>query len=386
MKIYSYLEENTKHIIFTPGNQSSLKEDFLDALQSYWKKLRITLIDTNLIDDWLVVILKSLQDKNSEDTLKINVTSYNLSLYFNQLQLTHKYLSPYKFELPAKDNNVILDSSEIDKFLQDVYIDLNKDFRNYEKSVVEKIITGNILQNKLKSFEEYRRIFFDSVDYRNNFIDSMSVTFSSFFRNPSFYAFLRNDVLKKMKNFYSFNLWSAGCSSGMEAFSLAIILYEEGLLNKASIYATDFNENILQIGKNGIYSKKILPEIQKNYKKSGGENSIWDYFEDKGTYIQIKPFIKNKINFFNHDLTNDSVFKEFDIIICRNVFIYFNDELKNKVLNLFYESMKDSGYLGLGSCENVHYYNFTDKFIQYKKGYNIYRKSITGILEVGTIE
>jgi chemotaxis protein methyltransferase CheR len=364
------------------------KEEFSRELNGYWKKLRINFIDIPVLESWIIQILENLVYKNSMGTTVIYVTSYSLSIYLNRLGIDHVYLSPYKDLYSEKmiKEDLLITSKEIGDFLEEMHRVLGKDFRNYDGSLFENAVKKFMVKNYIPNFKDFREYILNDETLRNDFIDSMSITFSSFFRDKEFFKFLRETILPKMKSHYHLNIWSAGCSNGMEAYSIAIILFELGLLDRSYIYATDFNSNILQIGKNAMYSKDVMNEVEKSYKESGGSESINKYFNDCESYVKVKDFIRDKVVFFKHDLTNDGNFNEFNIILCRNVLIYFNDELKKTVLKLFYDSMTDSGYLGLGSSESIHLLNYDDNFIQYKQGFNIYRKSIEGLMEVGRFE
>jgi chemotaxis protein methyltransferase CheR len=168
-------------------------------------------------------------------------------------------------------------------------------------------------------------------------------------------------------------LWSAGCSSGEEVYSMAILLERLGLLNISIVYATDFNKAILEDAKNGVYSKETCELGLSNYNEVGLDDELSNYVINHDKFVIIKNYIREKVNFFQHNLVIDGSFNEFDIIICKNVLIYFDDNLQQVVFQLFYDSLKFGGYLVLGKSEMVHV-SFADKFQRYKDDSKIFKK------------
>ena len=173
------------------------------------------------------------------------------------------------------------------------------------------------------------------------------------FRDPSFYAALRNQVIPILKTYPSIKIWHAGCATGEEVYSTAIVLHEEGFLERAQLYATDFNSEALKTLTHGIYELNAFRKYTNSYMLSGGKAAFSDYYHARYGSAKMHDFLKEKIVISKHNLVCDGVFGEMHLIICRNVMIYFNKELCNRVLKLFLNSLCHRGFLCLGSKESM---------------------------------
>jgi chemotaxis protein methyltransferase CheR len=178
------------------------------------------------------------------------------------------------------------------------------------------------------------------------------------FRDPPFYKSLRETVLKRLATYPFIKVWIAGCATGQELYSIAILLREEELLSRSVIYATDINQKSLQVAKDGIYPLENMKSYTSNYQKAGGTKSFSEYYKAKYNSVIFDKALKQNIVFAPHNLSVDRSFNEFQLVVCRNVLIYFNQQLQNKVINLFYESLCPFGFLGLGNKESL---LFSDK-------------------------
>ena len=194
------------------------------------------------------------------------------------------------------------------------------------------------------------------------------------YRDPLFYKALREEVAPVLRDLPAIKVWHAGCASGEEVYSMAILLKEEKLYNKSIIYATDFNEKVLQTSKEGVYPIDRIKEYTRNYIQSGGRSSLADYYRAKYDFVIMNRNLRKNIVFADHNLVTDSAFGEMDVILCRNVLIYFNHELQNRVLKLFFDSLSHGGFLCLGSKETVRYSDLSDDFKTVSKDQRIYRK------------
>ncbi|MEI7662852.1 MAG: CheR family methyltransferase [Bacteroidota bacterium] len=179
----------------------------------------------------------------------------------------------------------------------------------------------------------------------------MNVT--EFFRNPLTFLAVREKVLTYLDSFPHIKIWSAGCSTGQEAVTLTILLDELGILHKSQIYASDINPFVVEEAQNGLYSLEMIENSRANYKLSGGTGDFDNYFTIKDGYAQIKDYLKDKILFFQHSLLNKGAFNEFHLVLCRNVLIYFDQNLQNSVLDLFFRSLDMNGFLVLGESESI---------------------------------
>jgi chemotaxis protein methyltransferase CheR len=194
------------------------------------------------------------------------------------------------------------------------------------------------------------------------------------FRDQEFYKSLREQVIPILKTYPFIKIWHAGCATGEEAYSMAVIMQEAGLYDRTTIYATDFNQHALNRAKEGIFSNKMMKEYAINYQLSGGEKSFSDYYTSKYDNVIMNQSLKKNIVWANHNLVTDSVFAEVNLILCRNVLIYFDHNLQNKVQKIFYESLINGGILCLGSKEGLRFSDFNDKYIELDKKQRIFKK------------
>lgn len=248
------------------------------------------------------------------------------------------------------------------------------DFSGYSRASLLRRFRRYMEVYKINTFVELK---YELINNQNNFIvllNEIVVNVSEFFRDPNFFKSLRKNILPYLESYPSINIWSAGCSYGEEIYSLNILLKEQGLQGKSRLYATDISSNALDNSKKGIYFTKDFKDYSNNYFASGGKESLNEYFVFNGNRAIINSELKKNILFTNHNLATDSVFKEFQLIMCRNVLIYFNEELQEKALNLFYESLPIYGFLALGNKENLRFSSVYDKFQVIDSVEKIYQK------------
>lgn len=274
--------------------------------------------------------------------------------------------------------NSILKESELsdellNEFLNAIYEKYGYDFRNYQRSSIKRRVKITMNRLGVNGFYEFKNEVLTNLTIFEELFFDFSINVTSFFRNPEVFKYLREEILPYLNTFHHIKIWNAGCSTGEEPYSIAIILDELGILNKSQIYATDFNPVILKKASNGFFSLDNLNADELNYKNSGGVKNFRDYFEFNNYNMSIKSYLKNKILFFNHNLVTDGVINEFQLIICRNVFIYFDEDLKIKVINLFNDSLIRNGFLLLGDSENI---SQPEKqgFKVENKSYKVYKK------------
>jgi chemotaxis protein methyltransferase CheR len=206
-------------------------------------------------------------------------------------------------------------------------------------------------------------------------LSDFSINVTEMFRDPSFYHSFREKVIPMLKEYPSVRIWHAGCSTGEEVYSMAILLHEEGLHEKAKIYATDINESVLETAKQGTFPLKRMQLYTRNYLNSGGTRSFSEYYTIKDEDAIFHPFLSKNIVFALHNLAVDHSFNEFHVIICRNVMIYFNSFLQNRVHDLFYNSLILSGVLGLGKKESITLTSYKSYYEEIDSNEKLYRKS-----------
>ena len=264
---------------------------------------------------------------------------------------------------------------ELKDFLESINTKYDFDFRQYSLNSMVRTVLLGMERMRCDKIESLQAKVLGSTDCFYDLLQSLTIPVSEMFRDPSYYQSIREKVIPVLKTYPSLNVWVAGCGTGEEVYSLAILLLEENLLERATIYATDINPKNLETARQGIYSLKLIPHYAENYLKSGGQKKLSDYYTQNVNSISIHSKLKDNITFADHSLATDAVFSETQFISCRNVLIYFNRELQNKVFKLFYESLCRKGFLGLGSKETIQFSQWTTKFDPLVKKERIFQKN-----------
>ena len=205
-------------------------------------------------------------------------------------------------------------------------------------------------------------------------IGSLTIPVSEMFRDPTYFLALREKVVPLLRTYPSLKIWIAGCSTGEEVYSLAILLQEEALLERSILYATDINPRTLEKAKKGVFDLEEIQRSAQNYLKSGGKRLLSDYYTVASDSVTFHRALKKNITFSDHSLVTDAVFSETHLISCRNVLIYFDRELQDKVFGLFHESLCRRGFLGLGSKETIQFSQHAKYFDPFAKKDRIYQK------------
>jgi chemotaxis protein methyltransferase CheR len=251
----------------------------------------------------------------------------------------------------------------------------NYDFSNYAMSSFKRRIQRVLELDRLNSVDALIKKLETNPDYFQAFVSEITVNVTEMFRDPSFWRVLRDKVIPNiLLNHDKISIWHAGCSSGEEVFSMAILLKEMGLLDKAKIVATDLDKAIITKAKAGKVPMKNMDLNEKNYIRFQGTGSLKDYYhEEDGVAILDKSLVEN-VSFREHDLVMGNTFSKFDLVLCRNVMIYFNQTLQNKVLNLLHDSLFKYGYLIIGSKESLIWCEIANKFIVANNEEKVYKK------------
>lgn len=205
-------------------------------------------------------------------------------------------------------------------------------------------------------------------------LQDFSITVTEMFRDPDFYKSLREHVIPLLRTYPFIRIWHAGCSTGEEAYSMAILLTEEGLYDRTTIYATDFNEQALIKAREGIFPNDAMKEYTLNYQLAGGRESFAGYYSSHYGMAMMEQSLRKNIVWSNHNLATDSVFAEVHLVLCRNVLIYFDRDLQNKVQKLFYESLVKGGTLCLGSRESLRFTDFHHEYADVDRKNRIFKK------------
>jgi len=267
---------------------------------------------------------------------------------------------------------------EISLLLEAIFNKYGYDFRNYSKAHIKRRILHRLSLSGLDNISAMTHKAIYDKNFASQILLDFSINVTEMFRDPDFYFFIRKEVIPILKTYPFIKIWHAGCATGEEVYSMAILLKEENLYDRTQIYATDFNAKVIKSAKDGIYSIKNIKDFTRNYQKAGGKESFSDYYTANYNSVIIDNSLKKNIVFSEHNLVTDSVFAEVNMIICRNVLIYFNRDLQNKVMNLFNDSLVPGGILGLGTKESLQFlekgknYNCIDlKNKIYRKKYNV---------------
>ena len=264
---------------------------------------------------------------------------------------------------------------ELDLFLEAVYRKYGYDFRSYSRASLRRRVQNQIEKLKVNNMCELIHLVLNDEKIFVNIFDHMTVNVTEMFRDPLFYTSFRDNIIPQLKSYPSFKIWHAGCSTGQEVYSMCILLQEAGLYDKAQIYATDIDHNVLEKAKKGIYPIETASLYSQNYQDSGCLNSLSDYYTSRYDSIIMDSSLKKNIIFADHDLVTDQVFSEMQIIICRNVLIYFNQSLQDRVFRLFSNSLDYGGYLCLGSKESMRFSNCYKIYDTVDNKYKMYKKT-----------
>lgn len=242
---------------------------------------------------------------------------------------------------------------EINLLFEGIYQRYGYDFRDYGKAHAKRRINHRLALSGISSVSELQhRILYDE-SFFHLVLQDLSINTTEMFRDPEFFLSVREQVIPVLKTYPFIKIWHAGCSTGEEVYSMAIMLKEEGLLGRTQIYATDFNPSVLQKAREAIYPVSQMKEYTRNYLKSGGKFSFSDYYNARYDSAILKKTLKENIVFADHNLVTDSVFGEMNLVMCRNTLIYFNKNLQDKVVGLFRDSLVPGGFLCLGSKESI---------------------------------
>ena len=248
-----------------------------------------------------------------------------------------------------------IENTEMNNLLAAVQDTIGVELSDYAQSSLQRrIIRFNEIA-RIANMDELIKKIRNESGFAVHFINEITVNVSEMFRDPSFWAIIRDSVLTELSNRSIINIWHAGCSQGEEVFTMAIILKEAGLLSKTRITATDINVNTLKIAENGIFLLKSQELNHKNYVRYGGKGLLSDYYKVVENKVHFDKELIRKVEFKKHDLSSDQHFAFFDLIICRNVFIYFNFNLQEKALAIFNQSLSKDSFLGIGSKESIAY-------------------------------
>lgn len=257
-----------------------------------------------------------------------------------------------------------LREEDIETLITDLYEFYGYDFSHYARASLRRRVNRIMVIDRFPSFAELQYRVRNDAEYVTHLIEEITVNVTEMFRDPQAFKVLREKVLPDLATQPLIRIWHAGCATGEEVYSMAILLEEAGLLNKSLLYATDLNPTVIDNVKQGIFSMNHMQQFSENYMASGGKKDFSSYYTAQYGLAKFDDRLKSKMIVSTHNLVSDRSFNEFHLIICRNVLIYFDKELQNRVLTLFDESLDALGYLMLGSKENIRFSPIARNFRQ----------------------
>lgn len=263
---------------------------------------------------------------------------------------------------------------EIDLLLEMMLRRYGYDFRDYARSSLRRKVRRIAANLGAGSISELIPRLLHDRELFAEAVGSFSTPVTEMFRDPPFFKYLRDSLLEYLKTWPFVRIWIAGCATGEEVYSLAILLKEEGLYDRCTIFATDFVDHLLRRAQAGIYPLRSMKSTIANYQSAGGKGAFSDYYHADYDSVIMDASLRENVTFANHNLVMDGVFSEVHLVLCRNVMIYFNATLQKRVLSLFYDSLLRGGFLALGSKESLHHRDVREMFEEFEPSWKIYRK------------
>jgi chemotaxis protein methyltransferase CheR len=268
-----------------------------------------------------------------------------------------------------------LERIEIELLLEGIFRHYGFDFRSYAYASIRRRLWKRIEAEGLGTVSALQARVLHEPELMERLLLDLSINVTAMFRDPAFYRAFREHVIPILRTYPFIRIWHAGCATGEEVYSMAILLKEEGLYDRCRIYATDINEVVLQKAKEGIFPLDRMQEYTENYIAAGGQRAFSDYYLAKYDGALFDDALKRNVIFSLHNLVTDRSFAEFNVILCRNVLIYFDKSLQERVHRLFYDSLAMLGILGVGSKESLRFSPFEECYDQINGPEKIYRKA-----------
>jgi len=372
--IYDQVEANI--VVMGEFEDSKQVGELMELLNMPEKQnLNITFLGANVIPKIVVEKLFYMQER---EKCSIFVLKRYLYSYLQNIGIRCKYIEK-KFTLKkltrnSSDKKEILNKEEVYSFLNELNITYGYDYTEYQIDSIMRRINITMIKEGIVSFSLFReQVLNNEIFFHNLFLD-FSINTTEFFRDPKVFALIKTKILPYLNSYNHIKIWCAGCSNGKEVYSLVIMLKEAGMLSKTQIYATDINPYVIEEAKNGIYSSITLDKDISNYRNAQGEKNFIEHFDINNSYIKVKEELKKNILFFQHSLISNGTLNEFNLILCRNVFIYFNDSLQERMLKNYYNSLDNNGFLVLGKSEGILRNNGEKYFCKYDEILKIYKK------------
>ncbi len=263
---------------------------------------------------------------------------------------------------------------ELGLLLEAIYQKYHYDFRQYAEASLRRRLSAALVQLRCATLSDLQRRVLHEPKAFSELLRFLTVQVSELFRDPPYYRAIRERVLPYLRTYPSIKIWVAGCSTGEEAYSLAIILQEEGLLDRAMIYATDINGESLRAAEAGVYQSDRFARFSENYLAAGGRGSLSEFYTANYASAVMDRSLRKAILFSDHSLATDSTFAEVELVSCRNVLIYFERELQERAIGVLRDSLCRKGFLGLGSKETLRFSAHAPAFTEFASDERIYQR------------
>lgn len=276
----------------------------------------------------------------------------------------------------SEERDNLLKDKSVRSLLTKIVDRYGYDFTDYSAASLRRRLSLIINSEHLGNISELENLLLSDPKVFQRFVHQLSVNVTSMFRDPSFYLTFRKQVIPLLDTYPFIRVWHAGCATGEEVYSMAILLEEEGLYDRARIYATDMDSVSIQKAKQGIFPLASMREYSSNYLAAGGKESLSKYYTADQEHALFRSHLKRNMVFAQHNLVCDGSFNEFHVVLCRNVMIYFNSELRDKVLSLLHDSLVRFGILGLGSKESIRFSSVQACYDQISESEKLYKRMI----------
>jgi chemotaxis protein methyltransferase CheR len=263
---------------------------------------------------------------------------------------------------------------EIDLLLEALQRRYGHDFRNYARASLRRKVHQLVARVGVTRVSELIPRLLHEPELFSGLVGTFATPVTEMFRDPPFFKFVRETLVPYLRTWPYLRIWVAGCATGEEAYSLAILLQEEGIYPRCALFATDFIDPVLERAREGIFPLRSMQTNSANYLRAGGRGTLSDYYHADYDSVILDRGLQENITFANHNLVTDGVFSEVHLILCRNVMIYFNRDLQKRVLELFHASLLHGGFLALGSKESLHHKEFQGSFQALEPMWKVYRK------------
>jgi len=371
-----YKQVEAKIVVIGEFEETKHEAELIKLLNLLEKKnINITFLQANIIPRIIVEKLFNLQEL---EKCTVFVLQRYLYSYLQKLGINCKYDNENWFlnELAENPPGKIqsLNKEEVQNFLNELSIVYGYDYTEYQIDSIMRRINVAMIKEGIRNFNLFKDMVLSNEKFFYNLFLDFSINTTEFFRDPEVFALIKTKILPYLNSYNHIKIWCAGCSIGKEVYSLAIMLEEAGMLSKTQIYATDINPYVIEEAKNGMYSTTTLDKDISNYRNALGKKSFIQYFDINKMYIKFKPELMKNILFFHHSLLSNGTLNEFNLILCRNVFIYFNDNLQEKILKNFHNSLDNNGFLVLGKSEGIQRNKGEKYFCMYDKKLKVYNK------------